>query len=222
VCPHCDVRLDNVRCASCYTLQAPGSFSCGRCGQALDLEPRLDATDAPCPRCSSPLESMMPAPSQRWDDAAPERDGRVHECPRCGGLFVPREALVDILSRAERSGSSFADPRRALVRLEEVKYLPCPLCRNSMNRVNFGKLSGVIVDVCRKHGTWFDAGELTRVVAFASSGGLEKTRTREREEKEASAANAATAHASVMIGSHREELADLLSAWRVYLESIFL
>ena len=52
-----------------------------------------------------------------------------------------------------------------------------------MNRVNFGKVSGVIVDVCKVHGTWFDPGELTRVVAFAAAGGLERTRARERLEK---------------------------------------
>ena len=53
-----------------------------------------------------------------------------------------------------------------------------------MNRVNFGKVSGVIVDVCKLHGTWFDAGELTRVVAFAAGGGLERTRAREKLEQQ--------------------------------------
>jgi Zn-finger nucleic acid-binding protein len=52
-----------------------------------------------------------------------------------------------------------------------------------MNRVNFGRVSGVIVDVCKMHGTWFDAGELTAVFAFAANGGLERTRDRERLEK---------------------------------------
>jgi len=37
-----------------------------------------------------------------------------------------------------------------------------------MNRINFGRTSGVIVDVCKKHGTWFDGGELTQVIAFAA------------------------------------------------------
>src|ERR1043165_3168427 len=43
ICPHCDVRLDNVRCVRCFSLQPPGAFSCGRCGQAMELEPLLDA-----------------------------------------------------------------------------------------------------------------------------------------------------------------------------------
>jgi Zn-finger nucleic acid-binding protein len=51
-----------------------------------------------------------------------------------------------------------------------------------MNRVNFGKRSGVIVDVCKGHGTWFDAGELTRAIEFVARGGLEETERRDQEE----------------------------------------
>jgi Zn-finger nucleic acid-binding protein len=42
-----------------------------------------------------------------------------------------------------------------------------------MARMTFGQRSGVIVDVCRAHGTWFDAGELDAVMAFVRGGGLE-------------------------------------------------
>lgn len=186
ICPHCDVRLENVRCQRCFSLQAPGAFACGRCRHSLELEPLLDASDAPCPRCNHPLE------------AAPGSDTRIHECPRCGGIFVPREVLAEILCSAEiggalreapsrrareRGGSSVDGAPSAVPGLEQVRYIPCPLCHASMNRLNFGKVSGVIVDVCKPHGTWFDAGELTRVVAFASAGGLERTRERERLER---------------------------------------
>jgi len=183
ICPHCDVRLENVRCQRCFSLQAPGTFACARCGQSLELEPLLDASDAPCPRCKHPLEV--------W----PGEDTRIHECPHCGGIFVPRDSLAEILCSAEIGGALREGPPRHVresggwsvdsdVRpLAEIRYVPCPLCHASMNRVNFGRVSGVIVDVCRRHGTWFDAGELTRVVAFVGAGGLEKTRARERETK---------------------------------------
>jgi Zn-finger nucleic acid-binding protein len=42
-----------------------------------------------------------------------------------------------------------------------------------MNRVNFGKRSGVIVDVCKEHGVWFDRGELTQAIEFVAKGGLD-------------------------------------------------
>lgn len=181
ICPHCDVRLDNVRCQRCFSLQPPGAFCCARCAQPLDLEPLLDATDAPCPRCSTALE------------VSPGVDARVHECPRCGGMFVPRDLLAEILCSAEIGGSLRETPPRA--RLEEVRYVPCPLCHAWMNRVNFGKVSGVIVDVCRAHGTWFDADELTRAVVFAANGGLERTRAREETEQGDERRRASVVHA---------------------------
>ena len=43
--------------------------------------------------------------------------------------------------------------------------------RRAHDRRNFGGTSGVVVDVCHAHGTWFDAGELVKVLAFVESGG---------------------------------------------------
>ena len=38
-----------------------------------------------------------------------------------------------------------------------------------MNRLNFGRLSGTIVDMCNGHGTFLDRGELHQVVKFIST-----------------------------------------------------
>ena len=51
-----------------------------------------------------------------------------------------------------------------------------------MNRVNFAKASGVIVDVCRGHGTFLDAGELHQIVTFIHGGGLDRARERQLED----------------------------------------
>src|ERR1019366_9286012 len=56
---------------------------------------------------------------------------------------------------------------------DSVRYVKCPLCHVIMNRVNFGKRSGVIVDVCKEHGVWFDRGEITQAIEFVAKGGLE-------------------------------------------------
>jgi Zn-finger nucleic acid-binding protein len=180
----------------------------------MELEPLLDVTDAPCPRCRLPLEAAGGAGG--WADA------RVHECPRCGGLFVPRDALAELLCRAELAGP-FPEPLRApTLALEQVRYIPCPQCHATMNRVNFGKVSGVIVDVCRAHGTWFDGGELTRVVSFAASGGLTKARRREEEEKkEAAAAARHPAHpVHGPYGSRSYEANERLEEWRTFLREL--
>ncbi len=211
ICPHCDVRLDSVRCQRCFSLQAPGAFSCVRCAQPLELEPLLDATDAPCPRCTHPLE------------VAPAVDTRVHECPRCGGMFVGRELLAEILCNAEVGGALRAGDPKLPRASDAVRYMPCPLCHGSMNRMNFGRVSGVIVDVCRAHGTWFDAGELTQVVAFAGAGGLERTRAREKADRRDEARRPTDVHAQLAALEARGggETETRVSEWREFLRAIF-
>lgn len=41
-----------------------------------------------------------------------------------------------------------------------------------MHRTNFGRVSGVLVDICHAHGLWFDADELQQVLDFIELGGL--------------------------------------------------
>jgi Zn-finger nucleic acid-binding protein len=51
-----------------------------------------------------------------------------------------------------------------------------------MNRMNFARCSGVIIDVCKQHGTWFDRDELSRIVEFIHGGGLNTSRAKEKIE----------------------------------------
>jgi Zn-finger nucleic acid-binding protein len=51
-----------------------------------------------------------------------------------------------------------------------------------MNRVNYARRSGVVLDVCKTHGMWFDQDELRRVLAFIAAGGLDRAREREIED----------------------------------------
>ncbi len=60
-----------------------------------------------------------------------------------------------------------------------MRYLPCPECGALMNRVNFARCSGVVTDVCREHGSWFDRGELRGIVEFIRGGGMSVARERE-------------------------------------------
>jgi len=48
----------------------------------------------------------------------------------------------------------------------------------------FAHCSGVVVDVCKAHGTWFDKDELRRIVEFIRAGGLETARADEMQELE--------------------------------------
>ena len=51
-----------------------------------------------------------------------------------------------------------------------------------MNRINFGRVSGTVVDVCRGHGTYLDTGELHQIVSFIHAGGLERARALQMED----------------------------------------
>jgi hypothetical protein len=41
---------------------------------------------------------------------------------------------------------------------------------------HYGRRSGVIIDVCRNHGIWFDADELPRILEWIRQGGLAQAR----------------------------------------------
>jgi Zn-finger nucleic acid-binding protein len=63
-----------------------------------------------------------------------------------------------------------------------IIYRPCPTCNALMMRRNFGRVSGIIVDECRRHGSYFDIGELEDVLAFVRSGGLQAAQRHADEE----------------------------------------
>jgi Zn-finger nucleic acid-binding protein len=110
--------------------------------------------------------------------------GAVHDCARCGGQFVEVAAFRDLLERRALDVGVVRPRTDVRAIAAPVRYVACPVCRALMNRRNFGGTSGVIVDVCAKHGTWFDRGELPRVLAFVESGGLAHLREREAEERQ--------------------------------------
>jgi len=157
ICAQCGAETPAVRCAACMTLNPIGETQCAQCGVALEPEPEGAATRAICPRGCGALTSF----------------GDVWECERCGGLFLSHGALgamVDAHRTNEHEGRTSIRPPS--VAPDEIVYRPCPSCNKRMNRTVFGKSSGVIVDVCKAHGTWFDARELTASLAFVERGGL--------------------------------------------------
>ncbi len=62
-------------------------------------------------------------------------------------------------------------PFREGRRLREVVYRRCPTCLAHMARRNWGKASGVVIDQCPRHGSWFDHGELEQILTWIRAGG---------------------------------------------------
>lgn len=170
-CPFCRARLATVACPSCFGLVFVGSRHCAHCGARTQAPAAREDRELSCPRGCGALRRMTLGGAE------------LHECPRCAGLWVDEPTFDRLCAERERDAGVRAAPRedaRVRVPVERVRYARCPSCARTMNRVNFARSSGVVVDECRGHGVWFDEDELRRVVEFVRSGGLDRARTRER------------------------------------------
>jgi Zn-finger nucleic acid-binding protein len=106
----------------------------------------------------------------------------VDRCAQCRGHWFDGDEVehaVDLTTQGV-SKEEAAALRRSLpppsIPTEEVRYLACVRCGERMARRQAAPRSGVIVDLCREHGVWFDGDELERFAAFARAGGLEVLR----------------------------------------------
>jgi Zn-finger nucleic acid-binding protein len=106
------------------------------------------------------------------------------ECESCGGEWVDADVFERLCAGQESRAAVLhqLEPENRTPSDGRVRYRKCVHCGKMMNRVNFGRLSGTIVDVCRGHGTFLDAGELHAIVTFIDAGGLDRMREREIED----------------------------------------
>lgn len=172
-CGYCLAPLTAMACPSCFAPVFKNTTHCPRCGVRTAREVLGEWAKWNCPRCDGRF--------------TPVRVGDVEllECGGCGGAWMRPGPFERVCAERETQAAVMARPlseaRVAAEGPEKVRYLPCPECRKHMNRVNFAKYSGVIMDVCKEHGTFFDRDELRRIVTFIREGGIDRSRERERE-----------------------------------------
>lgn len=174
-CTFCDTRLATVICPGCFGTVFEGVKHCPHCGEVVVGRVVIhgETSSHCCPRCAESLrvEVVSGTPLER--------------CAKCEGLWVDRETVDKIYKSREQTvaiGKIFqpdGPPPKKISRTRDG-YLKCPNCEKLMNRKNFGRYSGVLVDICNPHGTWFDADELRHVLEFIASGGLEKAAKKEK------------------------------------------
>ena len=105
------------------------------------------------------------------------------ECKACDGVWLDASVFEALCADKQAQAAVIHRFDRAAVSgKERVRYRPCARCGKMMNRVNSGRLSGTIVDVCRGHGTYLDPGELHRIVEFIHGGGLDRAREHQIQE----------------------------------------
>jgi len=153
-----------------------GAKFCSHCGAAVARTEVADTKPKLCPRCRVAMDSVVVGNSP------------LHECPRCEGLWADVTTISQIYTNREKQSAVLGTAAPLKTDLtgepEKVRYLPCPVCNQFMNRVNFANCSHVVVDVCKPHGTWFDKDELRRIVEFIRAGGMDKARAMQIQDLE--------------------------------------
>ncbi len=157
----------------------------------------MQASALRCPACTTELSAVAAAGTP------------MLECRTCDGIWLDASQFEQICTSSESRAALLARPPGSRVTATErrIKYRPCVRCGKMMNRINFARLSGTIIDVCRGHGTFLDSGELHAIVTFIHGGGLERARQHDLRQLEdgkrrLESAQAALAHAqSHTVGS---------------------
>jgi len=149
-----------------------GNKFCGHCGAAAAAAELIEDKDpGDCPRCKVKLQSLKIGAAN------------MRECERCGGFWTSVETFEHLCKDKEQQSAvlSYAgDQNRELSSAAPIKYVPCPDCKQLMNRSNFARISGVIIDLCKHHGVWFDANELPKIISFIEEGGIKRSREKEK------------------------------------------
>ena len=168
-CPFCKARLATVSCPSCFALMFDGSAFCPGCGTRA-ARAEGEASAAACPDCTLAMRELRVGATA------------ILECGKCDGVWVDGQTFEALCADREAQAAVLHQYAGRPQPSARVKYRPCVRCGKMMNRVNFVRISGVVVDVCKGHGTFLDPGELHAIISFIYGGGLERARSRQLED----------------------------------------
>ncbi len=152
-------------CPECFCRMVKGARFCSGCGVEIRPETIVKAiTTGSCPRCRAGLAECSATGT------------RLVECTGCGGVWVDVADFERIAKERERSpkthdgGANGGGMAVTAGNAADVRYLPCLICGDLMQRRNFG-WSGIVVDWCGGHGYWFDTNELEAVLRVVDDRG---------------------------------------------------
>jgi len=182
-----------MNCKSCGAVLQPNFTICSYCGNRNEIDLKgiheftvtIPKTERICPICHIKLQTI--------DINAGKEHFYIEQCSTCYGLFFDHGELNAILNATVNESIQINYSRINIIVKEygfddKVKYKRCPICREFMNRKNFGTQSGVIIDICKNHGIWLDGGELKKLLEWKKAGGMilyeeNKAKNRMYEEK---------------------------------------
>ena len=152
-----------------------------------------------CPRCDIPLATLKSG------------ELSLAGCATCRGVWIDRKALEKI-AKPDPKARKFGAAREARGSRGAKQNLKCPICYHWMEAKNFENCPELEVDVCSRHGTWLDAGELQTVLRFAKGtnafphpGPLSKGEGEEKAVKIAAVSAGVVAASSALRTAHVSE-----------------
>jgi Zn-finger nucleic acid-binding protein len=176
-------------CPSCFALISNAAKFCHHCGTSIAPEEiAADPTDRACPACGDG-KFLASRPLGKTGLT-------VMECGVCAGLWLGAEVFRTIEERARKDAPATPDPaalraearsRPQVPQTDGRFYRRCPVCATPMTRINFDRVSGILLDRCRDHGLWFDATELEAVLRWIKLGGERVSDDRREQEERARA-----------------------------------
>ncbi len=190
--------LDTI-CHNCMSRISSKSKFCHSCGTTIIADSDdFGETSHQCPVCD---EQKLQSRKMKSTNIS------LMECHQCAGIWLSSSAFVHLEQKAKQESVSgiVSEPIQITVSQEKINpqkfYRHCPQCQQVMHRKNYAVSSGIIIDICKKHGVWFDHKELDGILKFIRSGQFQKTqeksaRIAQRNIKRASNKSAATNRAS--------------------------
>ncbi|MCF6287763.1 MAG: zf-TFIIB domain-containing protein [Proteobacteria bacterium] len=195
ICPHCMTRISSK------------AHFCHSCATAIVAETDdFIETSMSCPVCDDTKLHSRKMPRDAFN---------VKECDQCAGLWLNADVFRHLENKAQKEAASDIqgqpqkyDYGRNPTSTPEKFYKKCPQCNIVMHRKNYAKASGIVVDVCAKHGIWFDIHELDAILKFIRQGLLLKhqEKTARKAKVDAKRAQAASLEKNKHSYSSRYEL----------------
>ena len=173
-CEFCRAALHPVRCPWCFAWTDAAATGCPRCGAAAKPLQK-EGRPLHCPTCRT-LDLFTRGLGGAF----------LSGCGTCGGVWADADSFKKLCEdRSTQAaymgqGSALSAPKSEDPSEGGIHYRPCAICGELMNRFNFAGCSGVVLDMCKPHGVWFDADELRRIVVFIRGGGLDVARQKEQ------------------------------------------
>ena len=182
-----ELDLDTI-CPSCFARVSDHARFCDHCGKPLSAEPL------------SVVDTLLVCPVCRGDRRLFSRTIGglgLMECHVCAGMWVEIAIFQQLIAHARQANPTADEwlhagferhPATAgTIKAAPHGYLPCPDCGELMLRQNYQHRSGVVIDLCKRHGVWFDADKLSRLLDWVHCGGIDAAKT-ERQQATAQAA----------------------------------